>query len=514
MLGPAKPRRLDAPIAVSLEQVVPADNFYRHLEATLDLDFVRAWVQELYAERGRPSIDPVVFFKLQLVMFFEGIRSERKLIETASLNLAHRWYLGYALDEPLPDHSSLSRIRQRLGVDVFQRFFEAIVDRCQEAGLVWGHELYFDATKVAANAALSSLVPRFAYEAQTHMRALFADEPTAAPDDEPPRGGGEPPRTERLPSEIVPLPGVSAADVSAREDRPWPLLEERRLDPRRPAHHSRPRTGDYRFSLTDPDAAPMWDWGLTGIGYHDHYVVDGGKRRIILAALVTPADVMENQAMLDLLWRVCFRRQVWPHHVTGDAKYATTENIVAVEDAGIRAYVPLPTEARTKQFGRSAFRYEAATDQYRCPQDQPLPRRGIKPSEGVVIYRADPAVCNACPCKAKCTTSDHGRMIHRSLFADYLEQVRGYQTTEAYQKALRKRQVWVEPLFAEAKQWHGLGRLRLRGLMNANIQGLLIAAGQNLKRLLAARGWGRRLAPCGSLLALPMPPSWRLVAYG
>ena len=91
----------------------------------------------------------MVFFKLQLVMFFEGIRSERKLIETASLNLAHRWYLGYALDEALPDHSSLTRIRQRLGLAVFQRFFEQVVDLCQEAGLVWGRELFFDATKVA-----------------------------------------------------------------------------------------------------------------------------------------------------------------------------------------------------------------------------------------------------------------------------------------------------------------------------------------------------------------------------
>jgi len=130
MLGPAKPRRLDQPIAVSLEQLVPPNHFYRHLENQLALEFVREWVQELYAERGRPSIDPVVFFKLQLVMFFEGIRSERQLIETASMNLAHRWYLGYALDEPLPDHSSLTRIRQRLGVDVFQRFFEKVVDLC------------------------------------------------------------------------------------------------------------------------------------------------------------------------------------------------------------------------------------------------------------------------------------------------------------------------------------------------------------------------------------------------
>src|SRR5215210_9330203 len=180
MLGPVKPRRLDQPIAVSLEDLVPRDHFYRHLEAKLDLSFVRDWTRELYAERGRPSIDPVVFCKLQLIMFFEGIRSERQLIAMASLNLAHRWYLGYALDEDLPDHSSLTRIRQRLGIAIFQRFFEKVVDLCQDAGLVWGQELYFDATKVEANAGIPSLVPRFYIETKAHLADLFVDEPLAA----------------------------------------------------------------------------------------------------------------------------------------------------------------------------------------------------------------------------------------------------------------------------------------------------------------------------------------------
>jgi transposase len=170
MLGSPKPRRLNEPIAVSLDGLVPTDHFYRHLETKLDFCFVRDWARELYAERGRPSIDPVVFFKLQLIMFFAGIRSERELIETASLNLAHRWYLGYALDEELPHHSSLARIRQRLGVEIFQRFFECVVDLCQKANLVWGRELYFAATKVEANAGIPSLIPRFSYDATTPRR--------------------------------------------------------------------------------------------------------------------------------------------------------------------------------------------------------------------------------------------------------------------------------------------------------------------------------------------------------
>ncbi len=104
MLGPPKALRRDDLVLTSQERRVPATNFYRQLEAKLDLSFVRDWVGDVYAERGRPSIDPVVFFKLQLIMFFEGPRSERKLIETAELHLAHRWYLGYGLDEALPDH--------------------------------------------------------------------------------------------------------------------------------------------------------------------------------------------------------------------------------------------------------------------------------------------------------------------------------------------------------------------------------------------------------------------------
>ena len=137
---------------LSLEELVPKDNFYRRLEGTLDLSFVRDLVEDRYAPSGRPSIDPVVFFKLQLVLFFEGLRSERQLMTVVADRLSIRWYLGYDLRETLPDHSSLTKIRDRYGLETFRCFFEEIVQKCIEAGLVWGEELYFDATKVEANA--------------------------------------------------------------------------------------------------------------------------------------------------------------------------------------------------------------------------------------------------------------------------------------------------------------------------------------------------------------------------
>jgi hypothetical protein len=246
-------------------------------------------------------------------------------------------------------------------------------------------------------------------------------------------------------------------------------------------------------------------------GYHDHYAVDGGQARIILEVLVTPADVMENQPFLNLLWRACCRWQIKLRQVTGDTTYGTVENIVAIEDQGIRAYVPLPDfDGRTEYYGASKFTYEPDSDQYRCLRDHVLRRRTAQYTEGVVVYRAEAATCNACPLKAACTASNQGRQIRRSLYAEYLDRVRGYHQTAAYQRAMDKRKVWVEPLFGEAKDWHGLRRFRLRGLWQVNVDALLIAPGQNLKRLIRKRGWGRRPWPNGApdaTPARPQPPS-------
>ena len=197
-----------------------------------------------------------------------------------------------------------------------------------------------------------------------------------------------------------------------------------------------------------------------------------------------------------------FRWQLRPRQVTGDTTYGTIENIKAIEDAGIHAYVPLPDwEHMTPYFGPSKFTYNAAQDVYLCPQGQSLrPFRREYQAEKVE-YRADAATCNACSLKAQCTSSEYGRQVHRSFHASYLDRVRGYHHTHAYQKAMQERKVWLEPLFAEAKDWHGLRRFRLRLLWRVNCEALRIAAGQNLKRLLKKRGWGRRPFPVEALCA-------------
>lgn len=470
---------------VSIESLVPTDNFYRQLESKLDLRFVYDLVKPFYKPFGRPSIDPVVFFKLQLIMFFEDIRSERQLMQQVHLNLAWRWYIGYDLNEKVPDHSSLSKIRDRFGVQVFQQFFEKIVELCIDTNLVWGKELYFDGTQVFGNAHIDSLVNRI----QPYIIDRFPEEDS--------------------------VEGSVTNDVI--DVTPPPKQHSRRFiekynGERIPEQHKTSgykRTTDERVSTTDPDATPMLPGfgGKSHLGYHTHYVVDGGKSRIILAALITPASVMDNTPMLDLARWTRFRWQIHPQIAVGDTRYGSGYNIAGLEQDGIKAYIPPHIQGshqRHKKYHQSLFTYNAVEDHYICPQGEILPYKFTSAKLGGKIYRAKKKVCDACPVTKECRTGKYGRRIRRSFYQKYTERAEAYQSTEAYKKAMRKRQVWVEPKFGEIKQWHRGRCFRLRGLDKVNIEGLLRAAGQNIKQLLKANLYHRNapLPPDNSVLPL------------
>jgi len=474
MMG-IKERRFDPlPREISLEDLVPKDNFYRRLEATLDLSFVRDLVRPLYAKVGRPSVDPQVFFRLQLVMFFEDIRSERELMRVAADRLSVRWYLGYDLHEPLPFHSSLTRARERFGVGVFRGFFEAIVEVCVEAGLVWREEMFFDATKVRADADVDSLHSRAIVE--NHLEGLFglADENEAT----------NPAELPAIPYATLPAHADRALrEANAARGRDW-ISRNGRQD-RAYRSGSRRRTADRMVSTTDPDATPMPFGEKTRLGYRAHYVVDGGRARIILNALVTPFEVTENRPMLDLLFRTAFRHKLKPLRAVGDATYGTLQNIKGVEEAGIQALVPVTNfTRRTKFFGKDRFAHDPEEDAYTCPAGEALRPQGRPNKDGLIRYRAPAKACAVCSLRAECTDNKQGRSVHRHPQERYLEMARARHQTKSYKKAMRKRKVWAEPPFAEAKRWHGMNRFRLRGLERVNTEALLVAAGQNIKRLL------------------------------
>jgi hypothetical protein len=322
------------------------------------------------------------------------------------------------------------------------------VEQCEQVGLVWGKELYIDSTKVLANASADSMAPRFAVEA--HLETLFGCESQEQEDQ---------PATEDAPqSPPITLPTVLSEDAyqdraEANEGRhDW--IAEAGQQNRAVVGHDYRRIADFEASTTDPDASLMRSAGAgSRPGYQTHYVVDGGKARIIRTALVAPSEVMENLPMRDLIWHTCFRWKVVPHQVTGDAKYGTIENIVALEEMGVRAYLALPDyRNRTPFFGLGRFTYDPERDLYRCPQGQVLQRMRIVKATQVVRYRADAKTCQACPLRSQCTTSKMGRQVERSVYTDYVDRVRGYHQTAAYQKAMRKRNVWGATHYCEIRR--------------------------------------------------------------
>ena len=454
MMG-IKNREFKTQPSICLEQLVPEDHFYRVLESKLDLSFVRDLVRDFYVPYGRASIDPVVFFKLQLIMLFEGLRSERQLMKQVQVNLAFRWYIGYDLDEEIPDHSSLTKIRERYGLTTFRRFFEHIVQLCIDAGLVWGAELYFDGTRVQANAAMSSYVRNFEYELRNHLNILFPDQIPHPPEQ--------------------PEPDMLEEWVESYQNS---LAYEKR--------DTYVSKASYKTSLTDADATALRK--SSHLGYHTHYVVDGGRHRIILGALVTPANIQDNFPMLDFIRFLRFRWQIHPDLAAGDSKYGTIDNIVTLFTENILPFTPRSNFHQNEKFyPADRFRYDPEQDIYYCPQDHILKKVGQYKANRSYVYQGHAKTCATCPVRSECTTNKRGRRIHRSFFQNDLDRAERLRQTEAYQKAMRKRQVWVEPKFGEAKQWHGLYRFRLRRLWRVNMEALLIASVQNIKQLLKPR---------------------------
>jgi Transposase DDE domain/Transposase domain (DUF772) len=422
--------------------------------------------------------------------------------------LSVRWYLGYDLYQPLPDHSTLTRIRERYGLEVFRAFFERIVQECVDAGLVWGEELFFDSTAVEANAANQSVVARLAAvdAVEEHLGELFEGSPGETGRRRPHEQHED---TVRVPDAALPMAGEEALRAANRHRRDW--ISENGHPDRTVSRGGYRRMSDGLLSRTDPDATHTGRARATSrLGYNAHYVVDGGKARVILSALVVPADVKDNLPMLDLLWRTCFRWGLRPHHLTGDSIYASLQNIKAVEDAGIGAFVPVRDWTHNNapgSFSKKDFRYDEGQNLYVCPEGEELQHIGNSYTERAAKYRADAAICNSCALKAKCTSANSGRLLRRSFDERYAERVRAYHETEACKKAMRKRQVWIEPLFGEAKQWHGMGRMRLRTLERANCEVLISASGQNIKRLLEFGGGGpRRPAQVAALRPPTRPP--------
>jgi len=438
----------------NISDFIPEDHILKRVSKVLTLAWLRDEVVDCYClDNGRPGIDPEAALRLMLAGFFHGIVHDRKLMREAQVNLAIRWFAGYPLDKQLPDHSSLTRIRQRWGADRFRRIFQKIVKQCIDAGLVSGDTVHVDATLVRADVSWESL-------ATGHAEKVIAE-------------NAEPPQPE--PPDEEPKPQTNST----------PTQPNGQSEPARGRPRTKPEKPKKR-STTDPDATmatSQKNYHLEPT-YKQHTAVHD-KAGIIVDVELTTGEQNEGALLPQTIQRIEAATGKKIEHVTADASYAHAANYQHLESRGTQAIIPPQREIKNpKKIPARRFKYDAKHHVVRCPGGKLL-QRSFR-ADNRWYYRSRSSDCRACPLRERC--------FSRTACARLIAVMDGY---EALLRARRHRYRWddatkrrysrhrhqVEGVHGEAKTQHGLRRAVRRGLANVAIQVYLTACVINLKRL-------------------------------
>jgi transposase len=338
---------------VCLDELVPADDRLRRIDAAVDWGFVRAEAAPYYAQDvGRPSIDPIVLVKLMLVGALEGIGSMRELLRVAAVRVDVRRFLGYGFTERLPVHQTIGHAQTRRFVDarLFERMFLRSVALCREHGLIDGTHLSVDGFHVEANAALASL------------RASL--EPVADAGD----GDGD--------------AGASAEAPADEDQRPQLALVEPRSGPT-PKRRSSNQTS---ASRSDPDAKLRGKPGQRPHLVHRGQVAVDPRARCVVACLGERADGHEGDALAPITDSARFACPELAS-VGADQGFAAERVWRAMSERGIRAFVPpqrtmLPADGEPKTDAQRAAL--AARERCKTPAGVWSHKQRMADAEGVV----------------------------------------------------------------------------------------------------------------------------------
>ncbi|WP_430791408.1 IS1182 family transposase [Virgibacillus flavescens] len=428
---------------VSIEELVPQNHLLRKIDKYIDFSFIVDKVKPYYSEvNGRPSLDPLILFKMMFIGYFYGIRSERQLEKEIQMNIAYRWFLGLRLSDSVPHHSTISWNRRTRfkDTDIFQEIFDEIVLQAMNHRMVGGRVLFTDSTHLKANANKHKFTKE---TVEVETRDYIEDLNEAIEDDREEHG-----------------------------KKPLKKREEVK------------KTKDIRKSTTDPDSGFMSrDQKQEMFCYLDHRTTDM-KFNIITDAFVTPGNFHDSRPYLSRLDRQIKRFGFNVEAVALDSGYLTTPICKGISDRNIFGVIAHRRYHPTKGlFPKWKFEYNKAQDRYVCPNGEVLPYSTTSRG-GYREYKSNPQNCVMCPLLDQCTRSkNHQKVITRHVWEDHKEKIRQNRLSPSRKMLYKFRKEKVERSFADSKQLHGLRYCRLRGLHNAGEQVLLTAACQNMKKI-------------------------------
>lgn len=428
---------------VCIEELVPSNHLLRKIDAKIDFSFIHDLVKDFYCHNnGRPALDPTLMFKLLFIGYLYGIRSERQLIKDVQVNVAYRWFLGLSLTDKIPDASTLSqnRIRRFNDSDVYQQIFDEIVLQAMKRKLVSGQTFYTDSTHLKANA-----------NKNKHMKVTV---------------------------EVDRQAYMDALDQAVCEDREKHGKKPLALPSKAPA------TREIKHSTTDPDSGYMVrDHKPKGFFYLDHRTVDS-RCNIITDVHVTAGNVHDAVPYLSRLDRQKKRFGFNMKTVGVDAGYYTAAVCKGLEDRQLYAVMGYRRPTHKKgYFYKREYTYDAEHDCYTCPQGQTL-RYATTSREGYRHYQSNPSICRHCPELSRCTRNQQSvKTLTRHVWEDSKERVNAHRLSPQGKAIYARRKETVERSFADAKQLHGYRYARFRGRDKVQMQCLMAAAVQNMKKI-------------------------------
>lgn len=437
---------------LSIDQLVPENHILRAVDQYIDFNFIYDLVEEYYcADTGRPSIDPVVLFKIAFLQYFYGIKSMRQTIQEIEVNLAYRWFLGYDFTSPIPHFSTFGKNydRRYKDTDIFEQIFMHILQQCKTYGFVHTEEIFVDSTHVKAAANRRKVIKR-----EVERQAKWY--------------------RKELVKEIN-------ADRKSHDKKPF--------DDDDP-----PKKATITTSSTDPES------GLFHKGEHKEvfaYSIQTAcdKNGWILGCEVYPGNAHDSITFKDFYDRQI--KHLQPSYLIADAGYKTPAIAKMLIDDHILPVTPY-TRPKSKErlLAKKEFIYDEYNDCYLCPENKIL-SYSTTTRDGNREYKSKPYICQSCPRLETCTKSQNKqKTILRHIWQDYIEATEDIRHTRGMRERYAKRKETIERLFGTAKEHHGMRYTNMKGKHKMKMKACLTFACMNAKKLvklLRNRGLGTPL---------------------
>lgn len=427
---------------INLEDQVRQDHLLRKIDGAMDYTHIYDFVDELYCkDNGRPSVDPVVLFKIVLLQHIYGIPSLRQTMREVDDNIAFRWFLGYCLNEPIPHFSTVSyNFLHRFRDDTIERVFRWILYEIESSGYLSPEMVFIDATHVRANANIKKKCKReipkaaYAYEQQL-LEEINADREKQ----------GKKPFDGNTPKDGV-------------------------------------KTQKKTVSTTDPDS------GIFRKGEHKMCFAYGAhtacdKHNFVLGVEVSAGNVHDS-VMFDPLYEQVTAAYPQAKVIVMDAGYRTPWICKRIIDDGRLPSLPYK-RPMTKKDGHEWYKYveDAYYNCVVCPEYKALPYATTN-REGYREYKSRPYICKECPTRHLCMDNKNcQKTVQCHIWQEYLEIAEDIRHSEIGKESYALRKQTIERVFADAKEKHGMRYTRYRGLARVTVWIKMKYAAMNLKKM-------------------------------